>query len=316
MARVTQIMPAEAPGGMPEKAARLVYWLFGAFTRVFSIVLLLAAWEILARSGTFTHFQLPAFSEVVVRIWNDAWSGDLWINTALTLYRALTAFAICAVFGVIIGMAMSRSAIANWFFDPIVSVGFPMPKIAFLPVVILWLGVYDVSKITIIVIDAIFPVIAATVIAIQGVERELIWSARNMGANDCELLTADRAAGGEPANHDRASGGAAAVADRGGGGGNADGRLRPRRRHDDGLAVRQFHRRVRRHRRDRCGRLWPGQDDGFDPPAAVGLAPGNQRTDDGVGFILLRMAFSENRYPSPIESRTGFSGPCAVPHGG
>ena len=55
-----------------------------------------------------------------------------------------------------------------------------MPKIAFLPVVILWLGVYDVSKITIIVIDAIFPVIAATVIAIQGVERELLLSARNM----------------------------------------------------------------------------------------------------------------------------------------
>jgi ABC-type nitrate/sulfonate/bicarbonate transport system permease component len=132
---------------------------------------------------------LPALSDVIVRIGNEAWSGDLWINTALTLYRALTAFAICAVFGVIIGMAMSRSVIANWFFDPIVSVGFPMPKIAFLPVVILWLGVYDVSKITIIVIDAIFPVIAATVIAIQGVERELIWSARNMGANNRELLT-------------------------------------------------------------------------------------------------------------------------------
>jgi ABC-type nitrate/sulfonate/bicarbonate transport system permease component len=189
MARVTQIMPGDVPNGVPEKAARLVFALFWAFTRLFSILLLLATWEILARSGAFTHFQLPAFSEVVERIWSDAWAGDLWINTALTLYRALTAFLICAVFGVIIGMAMSRSVIANWFFDPIISVGFPMPKIAFLPVVILWLGVYDVSKITIIVIDAIFPVIAATVIAIQGVERELIWSARNMGANGRELLT-------------------------------------------------------------------------------------------------------------------------------
>jgi ABC-type nitrate/sulfonate/bicarbonate transport system permease component len=191
MARVTQTIPGapEAPNGLPEKAARFVYTLYWAFTRVFSIVALLVAWEILARSGTFTHFQLPAFSDVIERIWSDAWTGDLWINTALTLYRALTAFAICAVFGVIIGMAMSRSVIANWFFDPIISVGFPMPKIAFLPVVILWLGVYDVSKITIIVIDAIFPVIAATVIAIQGVERQLIWSARNMGANSRELLT-------------------------------------------------------------------------------------------------------------------------------
>lgn len=190
MARLEPLPSASAaPDGWPEKAARLAVTLFWAGARVFSIVALLVAWEVLARSGSFTPFQLPALSTVCARIWSDAVSGDLAINTALTLYRALTGFAICAVFGVIIGMAMSRNKIANWFFDPIVSVGFPMPKIAFLPVVILWLGVYDVSKITIIVVDAIFPVIAATVIAIQGVERELIWSARNMGAKDRELLT-------------------------------------------------------------------------------------------------------------------------------
>src|SRR6187551_2496275 len=80
------------------------------------------------RSGTFTPFQLPALSAVLDRILSDAFDGDLWINTALTLYRALVAFAICAVGGVLIGMAMSRNVFAHWFFDPIVSVGFPMPK--------------------------------------------------------------------------------------------------------------------------------------------------------------------------------------------
>src|SRR5215813_5237418 len=190
MARLAQALSdsSEPPNGAPEKAARFAYTLIWGFARIFSVVALAIAWELLARSGTFTPFQLPALSAVLERIWSDAVSGDLWINTALTLYRALTAFAICAVGGVLIGMAMSRSAIANWFFDPIVSVGFPMPKIAFLPVVILWLGVYDVSKITIVVIDAIFPVIAATIIAIRGVDRELIWSARNMGASDRELM--------------------------------------------------------------------------------------------------------------------------------
>jgi ABC-type nitrate/sulfonate/bicarbonate transport system permease component len=123
-----------------------------------------------------------------MRIWSDLMSGELLINTGLTVYRAMAGFAICTVFGVLIGVAMSRNVIANWFFDPIISVGFPMPKIAFLPVVILWLGVYDTSKITMVVIDAIFPVIAATVLAIRGVERELIWSARNMGANDREVM--------------------------------------------------------------------------------------------------------------------------------
>ncbi len=168
------------------RASRALLW---GFARVFSIVLLLVTWELLARSGRFTPFQLPALTTVLERIWSDAASGELLINTSLTLYRALVSFAICAVGGVAIGMAMTHNKIANWFFDPIISVGFPMPKIAFLPVVILWLGVYDVSKITIIVIDAIFPVIAATIVGIRGVERELIWSARNMGANNRELLT-------------------------------------------------------------------------------------------------------------------------------
>ena len=71
---------------------------------------------ILARSGTFTPFQLPALSAVLERIWSDAIDGDLWINTGLTLYRALVAFAICAVGGVLIGMAMSRNVIRQLVF--------------------------------------------------------------------------------------------------------------------------------------------------------------------------------------------------------
>jgi ABC-type nitrate/sulfonate/bicarbonate transport system permease component len=162
-----------------------VFW---AFARIFSILVFVAAWEALARGGAFTPFVLPSLSSVLLRIWADLMSGELLINAGLTVYRAMAGFLICTVLGILIGVAMSRSVIAHWFFDPIVSVGFPMPKIAFLPVVILWLGVYDISKITVIVIDAIFPVIAATALAIRGVERELIWSARNMGANDRELM--------------------------------------------------------------------------------------------------------------------------------
>ena len=148
------------------------------------------------------------------RIWNDLVHGELLLNTGVTLYRALAGFLIGAVAGIVLGMAMSRNAIANWFFDPIISVGFPMPKIAFLPVVILWLGVYDVSKITMIVVDAIFPVVTATIIGIRGVERELFWSARNMGAGERELLWQIALAGGAAADHHRAAGRAADRADR------------------------------------------------------------------------------------------------------
>ena len=124
----------------------------------------------------------------MARIFTDAGSGELAINTGVTLYRALTGFLIAGVGGVALAMAICRNALARWFFDPIVSIGFPMPKIAFLPVVILWLGVYDISKITMVAVEAIFPVVTATMIGIRGVERELLWSARNMGASERELL--------------------------------------------------------------------------------------------------------------------------------
>jgi ABC-type nitrate/sulfonate/bicarbonate transport system permease component len=182
-------MPVIAePRAEPWSAGRVAR-AFGRFVmRVISIVVLVAAWEIMARSGKVTPFVLPSLSSVLVRIWSDLMAGDLLINAGLTLYRALVGFLIAAFGGIAIGMAMARSRLANWFFDPIISVGFPMPKVAFLPIVILWLGLYDVSKISMIVVDAIFPVVAATLIGIQGVERELIWSARNMGARDRELM--------------------------------------------------------------------------------------------------------------------------------
>jgi ABC-type nitrate/sulfonate/bicarbonate transport system permease component len=185
---MARVATSDAPNGLPEKAARLAVSISWMGARVASVVILLAAWELVARSGIVTPFQLPALSNVLERIWNDAISGDLALNTAVTLYRAMVGFVIAAIGGVALGLAMSRNALTRWFFDPIVSIGFPMPKIAFLPVVMLWLGVFDVSKITMIVFDAIFPVVAATIIAIQGVERELIWSARNMGAGERELL--------------------------------------------------------------------------------------------------------------------------------
>ncbi len=104
------------------------------------VLVLCLAWEAIARSGAVTPFMLPPLSAVTLRIANDFTSGDLVINIAATLYRALLGFGICTVAGVALGTAMSRSRIMRWFFDPIVSIGFPMPKIAFLPIIILWLG--------------------------------------------------------------------------------------------------------------------------------------------------------------------------------
>jgi ABC-type nitrate/sulfonate/bicarbonate transport system permease component len=104
------------------------------------------------------------------------------------LFRSLVGFAIAGAGGVVLGILMTRQRLIRWFFDPIVSVGFPMPKIAFLPIFMLWLGLYDVSKISMAVFNAIFPVITATIAAAEGVDRQLLWSARSLGASERQLL--------------------------------------------------------------------------------------------------------------------------------
>ncbi|HTM60366.1 MAG TPA: ABC transporter permease [Burkholderiales bacterium] len=152
------------------------------------IISLAIAWETFARSGAVTPFMLPALSTVAERIWADGVSGDLWQNLGLTLYRSLVGFAVAAVAGIGLGFAVVYSRAARWLLDPLISVGFPMPKIAFLPIITLWLGFHDLSKISMVVFDAIFPVITATIAATLAVERELLWSARNLGASERELM--------------------------------------------------------------------------------------------------------------------------------
>lgn len=167
------------------RAVRAIGW---GLAHTLGVFTLLIGWEVFARSGAVTMFMLPPFSAVLERIWADAIHGDLWLNTALTMYRALAGFAIGGIVGLLIGIAIWRNRVARWFFDPIISVGFPMPKVAFLPVIILWFGVFDLSKITMITIEVIFPVVTATVVGFQGVGHELIWSARNLGAKEREVL--------------------------------------------------------------------------------------------------------------------------------
>src|SRR5262249_2682700 len=186
---------APTPAGRPDPpepavalAARLAAGVSTVAMRSLSIFILLAVWEALVRSGWVTPFQLPSLVRVVGRLGTDIASGEVVTNAAITLYRALAGFAIAGIGGVALGMLMFRNPLARWFFDPIISAGFPMPKVAFLPIIILWFGVYDMPKITMIVIDAVFPVVTATILGFQRVDRHLLWSARNMGASERQLL--------------------------------------------------------------------------------------------------------------------------------
>jgi taurine transport system permease protein len=148
----------------------------------------LAAWEITAREKLINPFLLPALSDVVVRMAQDIASGVAIVDLSLTLYRALSGFAIAALIGIPLGVLMARSALFRWFFDPLISAGFPMPKIAFLPIFVLWFGLFDTSKIIMVAFSAVFPVVSAAYAGTQGVDKWPLWSARALGAKERELL--------------------------------------------------------------------------------------------------------------------------------
>jgi taurine transport system permease protein len=149
---------------------------------------LLALWEGTARAGWIAPFLLPPLGEVIGRVADDARSGELALNGALTLYRALAGCLLAALVGVPLGIAIARVAWCRWFFDPLVSIGFPTPKIAFLPIFMLWFGLYDLSKVAMIAFSAVFAIISATSAGTRSVDRFTIWSARALGAGEAELL--------------------------------------------------------------------------------------------------------------------------------
>jgi ABC-type nitrate/sulfonate/bicarbonate transport system permease component len=162
--------------------------LFDAIASVALIGALIVAWEVAAELQVVTPFLLPAPMTVLRWIGNDLWSGRFFVNTSWTLYRTLMGFLLAAVFGIGIGILMFRLRWVRWIFDPIVSIGLPIPKIALLPVFMLWFGLYDASKILMVAFSAVFQVIASTWQGTQAVEKELIWSARAAGASEREIL--------------------------------------------------------------------------------------------------------------------------------
>lgn len=153
-----------------------------------AIVTILLAWGVAGQFELVDSFLLPPLGTVVERLADDITSGDFATNAWLTFYRTMAGFVIAAAIGVPLGIAVARGAVMRWFCEPLISIGFPMPKIAFLPIFVLWFGVYDFSKIVMIAFASIFTIVAAAETGMRGVEKFVIWSARSMGAGPVELF--------------------------------------------------------------------------------------------------------------------------------
>lgn len=159
-----------------------------AVRRVALLVLAMAAWELLARSGRFSPILFPSLVAVGREAALLATQGEAWTEVWRSLYRALGGFALAAVVGVLVGLWMGRSPLAASLLDPLLSGTYPVPKIALLPIFIFVLGIGSLSKVALVFLECLYPIVINTYYGARAVDRVLVWSARNMGASPGRVL--------------------------------------------------------------------------------------------------------------------------------
>lgn len=157
-----------------------------AILKLYPLVLLLILWEIVAWREWVDPFFLPSLSGALRSIVTHA--PDLVMDTVATLSRAFAGLFIGAMVGITAGMLMARYKPIDQFFDPLIAVIFPTPKLALFPLFMVWLGLGEASKVTLVAITTFFPMCINTYSGMKGVDRFLIWNARSKGANDCQVL--------------------------------------------------------------------------------------------------------------------------------
>ena len=84
---------------------------------------------------------------------------------------------------------MARVRAVDWLLDPFIALAFPSPKIAFIPVFILWFGIDSLSKILLVGFACVFPIVIGTHSAVRAVNRHLVWSAASLGTEGLALVT-------------------------------------------------------------------------------------------------------------------------------
>jgi taurine transport system permease protein len=149
---------------------------------------ILLAWELVARTGLVNPFVFPPVSEIVWRWF--ALIADRSVFTPLwnTLWRALLGLAAAVVVGVPLGILMARVRWAGWFFEPLFSFAFPLPKIALIPLFVQWFGLFDLSKVMLIFTDCLFPLVIFSYHGAKGVSQIHLWSAQARGTGRWRAL--------------------------------------------------------------------------------------------------------------------------------
>ena len=156
--------------------------------RVALLVLGALVWEAAAQSGAFSPLVVPSIARIGRELWWLVVRPESLADAWFSLQRAIGGFALAAVVGVALGVLMGRSSIAAACLGPIFSGTYPIPKIALFPVFIFLFGIGSLSKVVLIFLECLYPIVVTTHAGSRAVNRVLIWSAANMGASPVRIL--------------------------------------------------------------------------------------------------------------------------------
>ena len=156
--------------------------------RYLPLLIIAIVWEILPRAGLVSATLLPPFT-TILRDGASLFADDeIYFHAGASLFRAFSGLAIAVAFGVLAGLTMAFYKPVRIVLNPVVQMFYPMPKSALIPVMIIWLGIGSASKIVLIFIGCMLPVVISAFNGARGVDQIYLWSARSLGASERQVL--------------------------------------------------------------------------------------------------------------------------------
>ncbi|GAA1634630.1 ABC transporter permease [Actinoplanes couchii] len=151
-------------------------------------VLLLAGWHLLASAGIYSPAQLPPPGEVVTALGELVRRGELWHHLAISTQRVLIGFAAGSVLGLALGGLVGLSRTVRAALSPTIQAVRAVPSLAWVPLLLLWLGIGETPKIVLVAIGAFFPVYTTVSAALAHIDPHLIEVGRAYGRRGLPLL--------------------------------------------------------------------------------------------------------------------------------
>ncbi len=158
-------------------------------SRLFVPALLLVAWFATTAAGIVKPYQFASPAGVLNEVTDLVQRGELWADLGISLERVTIGFACALLCALVLGAIVGSSRVAERALDPTLQALRSVPSLAWVPLLLLWLGIGEAAKITLVAIGAFFPIYVALVAGIRGVDRKLVEVARSLGLHGAALAT-------------------------------------------------------------------------------------------------------------------------------